>query len=126
MSAELETAWTIATHLAEMVTAHTLMEAGKRPLQRGARAVVDWLSAHLPDADKPKLEAVTHSPAPGPAAQMGLAVQINAMLEAHPDLLPQIRTLLAETKGADSSQHQTVGDNSTANQVQGSNISINR
>jgi hypothetical protein len=126
MSAELETMWTVATHLAELVTAHGLVEAGKRPVQRGARAVLDWLSAHLPEADRPKLAAVTGNAAPGPAAQAALAVQINALLEARPDLLAQIRGLLAENKGEDSSQHQTLGDNSIGYQLRGSNISITR
>jgi hypothetical protein len=82
--------------------------------------VVDWLGRHLPEADQPKLAAVTANPAPGPA-QAALALQINALLEARPDLLAEIRSLLAENQGEDSSQHQTLGDNSTAMQNRGSN-----
>lgn len=125
MSVELETVWAVATHMAELVTAHGLVEAGKGPLQRGARAVVDWLSAHLPDADQPRLAAVTANPAPGPA-QAALALQINALLEARPDLLGQIRALLAENRGEDSSQHQTLGDNSTGVQIRGSHNAVTR
>jgi hypothetical protein len=55
-------------------------------------------------------------------------LQINALLEAHPDLLVQIRTLLAEHHGEDSSQNMTLGDHSTGVQNRGSNntISVNR
>jgi hypothetical protein len=125
MSVELVTAWAIATHLAELVTAHGLVEAGKRPIQRGARAAIDWLSAHLPEADKPKLAAVTETPTSGPA-QAALALQINTLLEARPDLLAQIRALLAENRGEDNSQHQTIGDNSTGIQIRGNNNAVTR
>jgi hypothetical protein len=73
MSAKLVTVWAVATHLAELVTAHGLMEAGKRPMQRGARAVVEWLSAHLPETDKLKLAEVKKDSVPGPA-QAGACV----------------------------------------------------
>src|SRR5580693_4444315 len=72
MSVELVTVWAVASHIAELVTAHGLVEAGKRPMQRGARAVIDWLNTHLPEADKPKLAEVTDNAAPGPAAQAAL------------------------------------------------------
>jgi hypothetical protein len=119
MSVELVTVWAVASHIAELVTAHGLVEAGKRPMQRGARAVIDWLNTHLPEADKPKLAEVTDNAAPGPAAQAALAVPVNALLEARPDLLAEIRALLAENRSEDSSQHQTVGDNSTGIQIRG-------
>jgi hypothetical protein len=127
MSAELETVWAVAAHLAELVAAHGLVEAGKGPVQRGARAAVDWLSKHLPEADQQKLAAVAANPAPGPA-QAALALQINALLEAHPDLLSQIRALLSENRGEDSSMHLTVGDNSAAVQNRGSSniFTVNR
>ena len=123
MSAELETVWAVATHLAELVAAHGLVEAGKGPVQRGARAVVDWLSAHLPQSDQPKLAEAMKHPAPGPA-QAALALQVNALLEAHPDLLAQVRALLAQATGADSSQHMTMGDGSSGIQNQGSGNSF--
>lgn len=126
MSVELVTAWAIATHVAELVTAHGLVEAGKRPMQRGARAAIDWLNTYLPEADKPKLVAVAENAAPGPAAQAALAVPINALLEARPDLLAQIRALLAENRGEDSSQNQTLGDNSTGIQIHGNNNAVTR
>jgi|tagenome__1003787_1003787.scaffolds.fasta_scaffold20152498_2 hypothetical protein len=121
MSVELETAWTVATHLAELVAAHGLVEAGKQP----ARAVLAWLRDHLPEADQPALAAVAQNPETGPA-RAALALQINTLLTTHPDLLTEIRALLAESKGADSSQHQTVGDNSTAYQIRGNNNTITR
>jgi hypothetical protein len=123
MVAELETAWTIATHLAELVTAHGLVEAGKGPVKRGARDAVDWLRAHLPADAQDNVTTVLQSPKPG-RARNALEGQIASLLETHPDLLTQIRALLAEARGDDNSQHQTVGDNSTAYQVRGSNITI--
>src|SRR4051794_16323098 len=104
MSVELETAWTVATHLAELVAAHGLVEAGKAP----ARKALAWLRDHLPEADQPTLTAVAQNPQLGPG-RAALALQINALLETHPDLLTEIRALLAESKGDDSSQRQTVG-----------------
>jgi len=121
MSVELETVWTIAGHLAEVVTAHGLVEAGKGPVKRGAKAVVDWLRAHLPAEAQDNVTTVLQTPGPG-RARNALEGQIASLLEAQPDLLMQIRTLLAGTE--DSSQHQTVGDNSEAYQICGSNITI--
>jgi hypothetical protein len=123
MSAELENVWTIATHLAELAAVHGLSEAGKGMAKRGARAAVDWLSAHLPETDQPKLAAVMQNQSPGPA-KAELELRINALFEARPDLLAQIRGLLAENRGEDSSQHQTLGDNSKAIQNRGSNNSF--
>jgi hypothetical protein len=123
MSAELETVWAVATHLVELVTAHGLVEAGKGPVQRGARAVVDWLSDHLPEAERPKLAVVTENPAPGPA-QAALAVQINTLLEARPDLLAEARTLLAEAGSGNITQTQTLGDNSNAAQIAGNSNNV--
>jgi hypothetical protein len=120
MSAELETVWSVATHLAELVTAHGLVEAGKRPVKRGARAVVEWLHAHLPEADQPKLAAVAENSAPGPA-EAALALRINALLEAHPGLLAQIRALLAEAAVEEQSQRATAGKNSRIVQNLGNN-----
>jgi hypothetical protein len=120
MSVELETAWAVATHLAELVAAHGLVEAGKGPVHRGARAVVDWLSRHLPQSEQPKLAEVMKHPAPGPA-QAALALQVNALLEGNPDLLGQVRALLAQAGGVDNSQTMTMGDGSTGIQNQGSN-----
>lgn len=121
MSIEPETAWTVATHLAELVAAHGLVEAGKAP----TRAALAWLRDHLPEGDQPTLAAVAQNPEPGPA-RAALALHINTLLETHPNLLAEIRALLAESKGDDSSQHQTVGNNSTAYQIRGDNISITR
>jgi hypothetical protein len=121
MSVELETAWTVATHLTELVAAHGLVEAGKKP----ARAALAWLRDHLPEADQPTLATVAQNPEQGPA-RAALALQINTLLEANPNLLTEIRALLAESKGDDNSQHQTIGDNSTAYQIRGDNISITR
>jgi hypothetical protein len=123
MSVELETAWTIATHLAELVTAHGLMEAGKGPVKRGAKAVVDWLRAHLPADAQDNVSTVLQAPGPG-RARNALEGQIASLLETHPDLLTQIRALLAEARAEDNSQHQTVGDNSKAYQIRGSNTTI--
>jgi hypothetical protein len=121
MSVELTTAWTIATHLAELVAAHGLVEAGKAP----ARAALAWLRDHLPEADQPTLAAVAQNPQASPA-RAALALQINTLLETHPNLLTEIRALLAESRGDENSQHQTVGDNSTAFQIRGDNVSITR
>jgi hypothetical protein len=123
MIVEPETAWTIATHLAELVTAHGLVEAGKGPVKRGAKAVVDWLRGHLPAEAQDNVTNVLHTPGPG-RARNALEGQIASLLETHPDLLTQIRALLADARGDDNSQHQTVGDNSTAYQVRGSNNTI--
>ena len=123
MNVEPETAWTIATHLAELVAAHGLVEAGKGPVKRGAKAVVDWLRAHLPADGQDNVTTMLQAPGPG-RARNALEGQIASLLEAQPDLLMQIRALLAEAGTEDSSQHQTVGDNSNAYQIRGSNITI--
>lgn len=120
MSAEMETAWTIARHMAELVAAHGLVEAGTGVVKHAAHRATEWLRAHLPAEDLPKLENGVKESSPGPA-RAGLELAIYQMLQARPELLDEIRALLAEVRTENSSQQQTVGDGSRAIQNRGDN-----
>ena len=51
--------------------------------------------------------------------------EINALLEANPDLLKDIRAKLAESWGTNINQRQTIGNNSKGVQLAGSNNTVN-
>ena len=124
MSAELASAWEAATHILQLVAAHGLVEAGKGPVVRGARAVVDWLHRHLPPEAQPELAAVLASPAPG-RARNALERQIGALLEAHPELLDDLCALLKRETAGGTTQTMTTGDNAQAAQNTGNNATFN-
>jgi hypothetical protein len=115
----LNTAWDIATHMAELVAAHGLVEAGKTPIKHSAGKVVAWLHAHLNEADQPKLAAVEINPASKPA-QAALALHLNALMEAQPDLVAVLRDLVKAAPTEGGGMNQVVGDNSRAIQNRGS------
>lgn len=114
MTGGLETVWGAAKFMAELV--------GKGALKQGAAKAVAWLLGKLPEEAKPAVEAVQAAPGSEPA-QAALALQINALLEAQPKLLAELRGLLAETRG-DSSITQTVGNQGTGVVNQGDNNKV--
>ena len=115
-----QTAWEMATHMAELVGAHGLVEAGKKATHR----LAGWVRGHLPKDAQAKLDAVENDPTSRPK-QADLAVQIDALLAAQPSLLEELRDLLADAKAEDGAQVQTVGDNSRGVQNKGDKNSIN-
>ena len=120
MSLDLMSVWELAKHLAELVAAHGLVEAGKHPAQRGAQMAIGWLHKHLNAADQPAVTAVANDPADEPA-RYALTMRVNDLLQAHPGLVPDLRALLKEIAAESGAMTQTVGDNSAAIQNRGSN-----
>ena len=124
MSVELVSAWETATHIMQLVAAHGLVEAGKGPVVRGARAAVDWLNRHLPAEEQQNLTTVLATPGSG-RVRTALEAQIGTLLEAHPDLLAELRALLQAGDGNRTTQTMTVGDNSQAGQNTGDKVTFN-
>ena len=124
MSVEIAGAWETATHIMQLVAAHGLVEAGKGPVVRGARAVVDWLHRHLPAEHQGNLTTVLASPGPS-RARSALEGQIGGLLEERPALLAEVLTVLKRETGDHIAQTMTLGDNNRGGiQNTGSNVSI--
>jgi phage protein D len=109
--------------MAELVAAHGLVEAGAGPVKSATRKAADWLRRHLPSQDQPTLAALETQPG-SRSARSALEIATNALLEARPELLAEVRALLTGAHSDYRSQQQTIGDNGRAIQNQGRDNTI--
>ena len=100
-------------------------EAAKTVGKEGATAglkLLGWLRNKATGRAKEALEDAETKPSDDNKAV--LRVQLAKLLDAQPNLLAELRTLLAEPAADAGGQHMTVGDNSTAAQNKGNNNTI--